>query len=361
MKIFPLTSVFLATLVIALPVSAEPIKIGVQTSLSGDVATAGEDVKNGILFAAEELGKDKYQIIIEDDRCAAPQAVKAASKLTSVDNVKYVLGPVCNGALLPVAPIYDRAGVTLISAWATSGDVHDIGKRAFRLFPSDELTAKKLYDYLASRHKKIALLTELEEYTALIDRSLKKFAKADTKGVTFLDEEVTVGSLDYRSVLTKMLSQKPEAIILNAYSEPTLGAMAKQVRQMNKDIPLYALYYPASESFRHEYSEVLEGVLFVDAPEATALLTAGGKKLAEKFKERYGPPKSSPYLWAIGYESLRALNEAIESKEDPAQYLHSHKLQGGPLPPYSFNSFGESEDIKVQIKKVVNGEVVVVE
>lgn len=338
-----------------------PIKIGVQVALSGDLATAGEDVKNGALFALEEIGKDKYQLVIEDDKCSAPEAVRVATKLISVDKVKYVIGPVCNGALLPTSPLYARTGVTVISTWATSGDVHDIGKGIFRLFPSDALTARKLYQYVSAHHSKVGLLTELEEYTALVDRSLKKLGNEHERKVSFIDQEVTVGTLDYRAVLTRILNQKPEAIILNAYSEPTVGAMARQLRQMNKDIPIYCLFYPSSENFRKEYSDVAEGMIYADAADASEIISESGKKLFEKFREKFGAPKGSPYLWALGYEAFRAFDEALKSKEDPVQYLHTHKLSGGPLQPYSFNKFGESEDIKLQVKKVVDGQIVVLE
>lgn len=72
---------------------AEPIKIGVQTSLTDDAATFGADIRNALELARDQLAPGgRYEFIYEDERCDPAAGVKAAQKLSSIDKVKYVLG-----------------------------------------------------------------------------------------------------------------------------------------------------------------------------------------------------------------------------------------------------------------------------
>ena len=60
------------------------------------------------------------EIIIEDSKCGAADAITAYNKLTDVDGVKIILGTSCSGAMLGAAPLAEDDGVVMLSASATN-------------------------------------------------------------------------------------------------------------------------------------------------------------------------------------------------------------------------------------------------
>jgi branched-chain amino acid transport system substrate-binding protein len=90
------------------------IKIAVLAELTGDAATYGTDVKNGVLFANQKYGAGLFELIIEDTKCNGKEAANAAHKVVVIDKVKFVIGFGCSGALLSAAPILERAKVVVM-------------------------------------------------------------------------------------------------------------------------------------------------------------------------------------------------------------------------------------------------------
>ncbi|NCO04924.1 MAG: amino acid ABC transporter substrate-binding protein [Candidatus Magasanikbacteria bacterium] len=104
------------------PVSTEPIKIGVILPLSGDLASVAEDVQKGInLF---KKNHPDAEFIIENDEGDIKKSVSALKKLTELDNVHYILGPlgpVNSEAVYSAQSDSNKNKLTLI-AWSMCAD-----------------------------------------------------------------------------------------------------------------------------------------------------------------------------------------------------------------------------------------------
>ncbi|MEZ4631302.1 MAG: ABC transporter substrate-binding protein [Deinococcales bacterium] len=78
--------------------SAEPVKIGILSSLSGPAAGTGLAQKAGFELALEEINAaggvlgEPLQIIIEDDQANAEAAIAAFEKLMTEDEVEFIGG-----------------------------------------------------------------------------------------------------------------------------------------------------------------------------------------------------------------------------------------------------------------------------
>ena len=77
------------------------------------------------------------ELIAEDSKCAAQDAITAYNKLTDVDGVKIILGTTCSGAMLGAAPLAEAEGVVMLSASATSPDIAAAGDYIFRTAIND--------------------------------------------------------------------------------------------------------------------------------------------------------------------------------------------------------------------------------
>jgi branched-chain amino acid transport system substrate-binding protein len=334
--------------------AAEPIKIGIQTSLTGDAATFGTDVKNAIELASEKIAPGKYKFIYEDEHCDPEAGVRAAQKLVSIDKVKYVLGFSCNNALLASAPIYERAKVVGISATASSGDKPSIGKYMFRLFPNDALGVETLIPFIAKRHKHLGILTETSEYPTMMERASLKIGES-YPSLKISSEQFLLDKPDYRSLLLRMKSHGVDALYINTGTESPFAAATRQARALKWDVPIYTVYFGGSKAYLDEVGPLAEGVTYSDLPNAREYMGPEGKAILDEFVKRYGEPKSFEMVTSFAYESFRILDEAISSGRPVEEYLSTTKFNGNMLGSFHFDQFGQVVGPKFQIKRIENG------
>lgn len=341
---------FAALLSVALPVIAEPLKIGVPVALTGDAAQMGVDQKNALLFANKHFGQGRYELIFEDEKCSAKDGVSAANKLLNLDRVKYALGFTCNGGLLAAAPLYERAGVTLISSCATSGDKDDIGRRIFRILPSDHLAAIKLYGYVKGRFNKVAILTDQDDYAVMLERTMRRLNEAEAKQIEIVSEQITGDDTDYRPYLLKLTKSNPEAIFLNAKGEGSYIRMVKDLAKLQLKAKPLAVYWPASESVKKALGEPL-AVTYVNLPEVSSLMSEEGLIIMKDFRREFGEPQAIPLLVPLTIEAFLVLDQAARSTTPAEKYLAANLFSPRILKKFSFDSHGAIAGIEFVIEE----------
>ena len=118
-----MTHVAAAALLAALGVPAlaqdGPIKVGVDTPLSGTYAGIGQQVRWGLELAQKEINAGggitgrQVELVFEDSEANPAVAVQKAEKLFQVENVDFLTGTVNSGATLAVGQVAERAGKLL--------------------------------------------------------------------------------------------------------------------------------------------------------------------------------------------------------------------------------------------------------
>ena len=104
---------------------ADVIKIGVAGPMTGDQSKMGQDFKNGVELAVEQvnakggvLGK-KVVMVVEDDQHDPKQAVSAANKLVN-EGVAGVIGHFNSNCSIPASRVYMDGGVVEITPATTN-------------------------------------------------------------------------------------------------------------------------------------------------------------------------------------------------------------------------------------------------
>ncbi len=323
--------------------------IGVQTALSGGASTYGLDIRDGLLFANEDLGGGRYNFIFEDDRCDPKTAISAARKLVDVDKVKYVLGVACSGALLAAAPIYESAKVLTISPSASAAQVSNAGKYIYRTWLSDKMAASKLYGFIVNRHKKLGIVTEETEYA---QGFLDGFsANSSGSHLEIENEFFQTAETDFRSLLLRLKNKTIDGLFLNTQTELTFLAALKQVRELKISLPIYSAYWGAAAEFLKTSGALANGVLVVDAPLADDLVNNEGKELLARFKKKYGNPRYGDILVLTSYEAFRAMKMAIECGSDSLKYLDSATFKGS-FGDWSFDQNGDLAGFSFVLKVI---------
>jgi branched-chain amino acid transport system substrate-binding protein len=78
---------FTALAMLANGVSAEGIKVGMITTLSGGGAGLGVDVRDGFMLAIAQSGRNDIEVVIEDDQRKPDIAVQLADKMIQSEKV----------------------------------------------------------------------------------------------------------------------------------------------------------------------------------------------------------------------------------------------------------------------------------
>lgn len=343
---------------------AEPlagrIKVGVSVTLSGEAATFGEDMKNAILLANEDL-QQKYRLIIEDEKCSGKGAVSAANKLINIDKVSYVVGFSCNQTILSAGPVYQNAGVVAISGFGTTGDVKGVGDKLFRLFPPDNYAIDKIYPYIAAKHKRLGIITEQNEFPELLRRTFEKNFQKNYEGYFLYQEDFQTGDQNLKPLLLKLKSYNVEALFIAANAEAGFMRVVKQMREIGYYPAIYTAFFPGIKIVQDTVGKYIDGMVFVDLPGEENLYSERGLEVLRRFRKKYGEPNSAPYSVLFGYETLRLLDEAIENGSSVQSYLQSVHVRSGVLGSYRFDEDGASSGLGFRLFRFKDGKVFPIE
>ncbi|MBA3448170.1 MAG: ABC transporter substrate-binding protein [Pseudaminobacter sp.] len=83
---------------------AEPVKVGMITTLSGGGAGLGVDVRDGFMLALKLSGNTEIEVVTEDDAMKPELAVQIADKMIQSDKVDILTGIVWSNLAMAVVP-----------------------------------------------------------------------------------------------------------------------------------------------------------------------------------------------------------------------------------------------------------------
>lgn len=94
----------LSTAAMAGSAHADPVKVGMITTLSGGGAGLGIDVRDGFLLALKQSGNTDVELVIEDDQQKPDIAVQLADKMIQSERVDVLTGIIWSNLAMAVIP-----------------------------------------------------------------------------------------------------------------------------------------------------------------------------------------------------------------------------------------------------------------
>ena len=336
--------------------------IGVMESVTGPGETYGNVAVQAKQLAVEEInaagginGK-MLELIVEDSKCSAQDAITAYNKLTEVDGVKIILGTSCSGAMLGAAPLAEKDGVVLFSGLATNPDIASAGDYIFRTAMSDLQLGIDTGNVLwADGIRTLATITESTDYAEGVRRtSVAQFEKLGGKVVAAeaYSSEVT----DFRSQLTKLIGEKPDALHIAAQSEFAGGLIVKQVRELGYDGPLYSEIVPVGATALEVAGDAAAGLKAITAELDPS--NAKGVEVLKNFRARYD---YTTLPWYIGsaYDDVYITAECLKQTGDDQDAdgfrdcLYGITWSGSIGTNYSFDENGEVTGLANSVVQVL--------
>ena len=327
-----------------------PFRVGVMESATGLGETYGQVAIQAKQMAADEINAAggingrPLELVVEDSKCNAQDAITAYSKLTGVDGLKIILGPSCSGAMLGAAPLAEADGVILFSATATNPDIAQAGDYIFRTALNDNLvgvdTANTLW---ADGIRSLVMLTESTDYAEGVRRTTaEQFEKLGGQVVGF--ERYASETADFRSQLAKLLAQGADALHVAPQAEFSGGTIVKQARELGYRGPIYVETVAASPTALEIAGEAATGMKAITQTLDPSYPKA--QQVLDDFKARYG------YIalnWFLGsaYDTVQITAECLKQTEDDQDAdgfkdcLYNITWTGAIGENYSFDTDGE--------------------
>ena len=300
--------------------SDEPLVIGAMDALTGVAESYGNPIQQAKLLAVEEINAAggingrPLEIIFEDSKCAAQDAITAYRKLTDVDGVKIILGTTCSGAMLGAAPLAEDEAVIMLSASATSPDIAAAGDYIFRTAINDLQLGIDIGNTMwVDGVRSIATITESTDYAEGARRtSVARFEELG--GTVVAAEAYSTDAIDFRSQITKLINENPDAILLTAQGEVSGGTIVKQARELGYDGPMYSEVVPTQPDALSIAGDAATGLKAVVPDED--LQTDTGKNFLANFEARFGYVAPLPWFQGSAYDDVYIAAECLRQTGD---------------------------------------------
>jgi branched-chain amino acid transport system substrate-binding protein len=348
----------------AAPAPGITIMIGHVAPLTGGIAHLGKDNENGARLAIEQANAAKIQIdgkearfvlVAEDDQADPKVGATVAQKLVDA-KVAGVVGHLNSGTSIPASPIYNQAGIPVISGSATNPKLTEQGfKQQFRVVGRDDQQGPAIAIYLAgtAKPKTVAVIDDATAYGAGIADEVEKTLKA--AGVTVLAREKgTDKTTDWKAVLTKLKGRNPDAVFYGGM-DATGGPLLRQGRELGiKAVFAFGDGACTDEMRKLAGDAAADGLL---CSQAGIPVQATSKKFLDAYKAKYNV---DPIIYApFTYDAANLLIEAMKkaNSADPAKYLPElQKISfGGATGPIAFDERGDRKDAEITIFTMKGG------
>lgn len=294
----------------------QTIKIGFAGPMTGDYSQFGIDMSNAMKIAVTDLGDVqgwKIEMAIEDDGGGAEGGAAVANKLVSDPTFVAMAGHAFSGATAAAMPIYEKAGIPMMSPSATNPDLTTKGSAVFNrnAFTDTEQgigAANYLFEKLGK--KKLALMHDGTDYGQGLANVVKEhFISLGGEAVAF--EAITPGESDYSAPLAAVSSTQPEALYFGGYNAEA-SVLVNQMEQAGlSGVTFFSGDGIYGKDFLTKVGDKGEGVY------AATLVPPGTDPIIQfngAYLEAYGTEAGvlSPYTWN-SYDAVSALISAIKS------------------------------------------------
>lgn len=298
------------------------IKVGLDYELSGDVATYGQGLTEGIEFAVKEINKNggvlgkQIELVKVDNKSDNTESANAAMKLATVDKVVAILGPATSGNTKSAAPIAGQNKVPLISGSATADDVTvdsngKVREYLFRTCFSDSfqglIMANFAFNDLAGKNAAILVDSTSDYSKGLAKKFKERYAELGGKVVT--EQAYQQKETDFRAVLTSIKSSNPDVLFLPGYYTE-VGLIVKQARELGLNVPVLGGDGYDSPKLEELAGKAALNKVFYTNHYSSNDTTAEVVKFKEAYHSEY---KKDPDAFnALGYDMAYFLADAIK-------------------------------------------------
>ena len=364
----------------AAAVSGETIKVGALYPLTGDLAKLGEENKNGLQLAIDEInaaggiasmGGAKIELVWGDSQGKPEVGISEVTRLAENEKVVAIIGAYQSGVTTPATQEAERLGVPFIVSMAVSDKITERGfKYTFRICPKaswyakDQVSfVKDLKDLAGLEIKKVALLHEDTDFGESTAAGQKKYL--EEAGIEMvLEVKYSASAADLTTEVAKVKAANPDAVLTTTYlNDSVLIARAREALGMTNIPFIDAAGGTVDPEFIKQLGPTAEG--WFTEIEFTKY-AAGAETLNNAYKAKFGNDitGNGAYAYQAGYVIADALERAKSTERDAVRdALAKTDMPAGPkmvLPTdhIFFGEDGQNPNAPLFIVQVQGGELI---
>ncbi|MCO5070320.1 MAG: ABC transporter substrate-binding protein [Rhizobiaceae bacterium] len=236
MKNFLKTGLLALSLTAASAAFAEPVKIGMITTLSGGGAGLGVDARDGFDLAIKLAGNKDVTVVTEDDAMKPELAVQIADKMIQSEKVDILTGIIWSNLAMAVVPNAVAQGKFYLSVNAGPSPLAGAkcNENYFNVAYQNDNFHEAMGEYATQQGmKKVFIMAP--NYPAGTDSlsGFKRFYKGDLAGEVY----TKLGQTDYAAEIAQIRDSGADSVFF--FLPGGMGiAFVKQYAQSGVDIPL---------------------------------------------------------------------------------------------------------------------------
>jgi branched-chain amino acid transport system substrate-binding protein len=342
-----------------------PIKLGVLTSLTGNFAPWGIQVRAGMALAVNEInrsggvkGKGQGRLLnlaVADDQ-SGPAAIDGFRRLTQQEGVVAVGGVIGSNVALGTARLAEEAHVPMFLVKAGANEILTQSSRyTFRTcLPAAAEAAVPVFQLAQKRGlKSVGAIIADYAWGQSIKKSLQdEFAKDPS-----IKLQVQVAPVPTTNFTSYLRALGDVSLIVALGHPPGSGAILAQAGQLGMKAPVVGAYAPYSLTVKNA-GEAAYGRWSDFKCMATA--TSGYKALAKRYVKTFPQNQFFEDDALAGYAYVKIVAEAISkvgvNSQKVAAYVHANTFNiPGYAWPLKWTAWGEMVGPRVQFAILTKG------
>lgn len=327
--------------------------------MTGPGASLGEYLRNGAELGREEAnrrfqGRLNIELEIIDSKSQAREAVSALQSSIARNRPDAVISAL-SAVASAVVPVVEQENITSIVTTTALTDLPRGKRNVVRVYPTSEDFVEPVARHMAGRFDRVAIIYINDDFGLSNQRIFTSIMQGAGKQITS-SEAFEPTQMDSRSVISRVLSTSPQAIFVTGYG-PAFINVFKQIREANRDIPLFTEIGFANPSVLNALGSDANGIVF-DGTEME--LTNPTLQSVIDFRSQYRSRfNADPYQVAgFAHDSVMLLAEAALrggsfNRPNKGSIISLSPFQG-VMSPIRFDAEGESR-ITLQLMRREGG------
>lgn len=304
---------------------ADPIRIGIWTSLTGASAIEGELIENGARLAAAQwnakggINGRQIEFVVYDDQSTTEGAVTATTRLIENDKVDAIIGSNLSNSIVATASLIEEAGIPFVgsgtgTAWTKCGYhyifrgtvVNSFMNEGFVRVAAEEMGVKNAAFIWVETENGQTACADIKEY-------------CNTYGVNIAYEGTYQSSdTDFTAQVTNTIKANPDGVMLFGLANE-LSLIVKQLRQAGYNGYIYMAEAGASVDLIDVAGSAADGIIFTAAyvvpPEPSKATSELMKEMLEAYVDMYGEMPATDVAFRV-YDGANLLFTAFENAAD---------------------------------------------
>lgn len=291
-------------------VSEETIMVGAILPLSGNNAYIGQDMRQGIDLAVEEInsrggiGNKQLMVIYEDSQGDPKIGISAFNKLKQIQSVDLFVTTL-SGVTLALAPLAEESRSPMFTI-AVAPSILDAGEYIFINNFNGEQELGVLADFIESRfgYQQLAIIAENTEFSVqykdVLEREWQKRNRIVTESQLFESS-----ATDFKTQLLKIKDSNPEAVYIVAYA-PNITRILVQARELGIEKQMFTYWGAQEKSLIENARNAAEELIFPSSPFSKETAS----QFFNKYEAKYG--KEPHYRAGLAYDIIGMFADAVQ-------------------------------------------------